>query len=158
MSSLWRLISASELWYASVGQQCKKPLPSSIANELKYLAQREMSSAEEKAIDEISDLIPIAFSNKNSNAPAIWAALWSVISIYRSALQKVASHVVAFKDDFGEVTRRLLDALIVALDDHYRTRKVLEALDIAIQPSFLGWDDVQAAYDQARRERRGFCE
>ncbi|OIW35012.1 hypothetical protein CONLIGDRAFT_639333 [Coniochaeta ligniaria NRRL 30616] len=160
MSSLWRLISASELCYcyALDGQQCKMPLPSSIATELKHFAQREMSSAEEKAIDEISNLIPIAFSNNNSDAPAIWAALWSVISIYRSALQKVASHVVAFKDDFGEVTRRLLDALIVAFCDHYRTRKVLETLDSAFQPSFLGWDDVRAAYDQARQKRHCFYE
>lgn len=165
MSSLWRLISACRLWYDE--GQSRIALPDYIANQLRYYAQLKMSSAEAKAIQEIENLIPIAFTNDNSDIPVVWAALWSLILTYRQVLQMVAGGTVAFKDNFTEVTSRLLDALIVALSAHYRTRRVLEILDKAallsfddkaMEPSFLRYDDVRNAYDQARLERYGFCE
>lgn len=158
MSSVWRLISAEQLCCSyGPGVQYKKQLPHSIAAELKTFAQRKMTSAEEKVIDEICSLIPHAFNKVNSDTPAVWASLWSVILVYRQALQMVGSNAAAFKDGFGDVTRRLLDALIVTLSDHFRTRKILDAVDSPLQPSFLGQEDVMAAFELARRERRILC-
>lgn len=162
MSSLWRLISAGELCWTrrpdTQQQYEKKLLPPTIVAELKTFAQRKMASAEEKAIDEISELIPHAFCKNNTDTPAVWASLWSVILTYRQALQAVGSGAVAVKDGFAEVTRRLLDAAIVTLSNHFRTRRILEAVDSTYQSSFVGHGDVIAAFEQARLERRILCE
>ena len=161
MTSLWRLISAKQL-YCSHGpgvQGYRRTLLPSIAAELKNLAQRKMAEAEEKVIEQISALIPQAFDvgKKNSDSPAVWASLLSVILVYRQALELAGSNGGVFKNNFGDMTRRLLDALILTLADHFRTRKVQEALDNAYQPSFLGRQDVMAAFERARRERCILC-
>lgn len=159
MSSLWRLLSASELYYTPVpGVQPNKQLPLSIVAELKTFARRKMAQAEEKVIDEISHLIPDAFCKENVDAPVVWASLWSVIVAYRQALQMVDANAIAVRDGFVEVTRRLLDALILILSDHFRTRKKSEAVDSISQWSFLAHRDVTAAFEQARLERLILCE
>jgi len=159
MNSLWRLISAEQLC-CSQGpgvQQYRRPISPSIAAELKTFAQRKMVEAEEKVMEQISALIPQAFSKSNSDIPAVWASLWSVMLVYRQALKMVGRNGGIFKPGFGDMTRRLLCALTITLSEHFRTRKVLEALDNADQPSFLGRQDVMAAFERARLERRIFC-
>lgn len=134
-------------------------LPDSIATQLKHFAQRKMASAEEKVIDEMGHIIvPNGFNKKYSDTPAVWACVWSVTLLYRQALQMLASKTAVFKDGFRDVTGKLLDAYVVALHDLFRVRKVHDSLDNIHQLSFLGNHVVTAAYEQARRERRSFCE
>ncbi|KAB5536598.1 hypothetical protein GE09DRAFT_1226657 [Coniochaeta sp. 2T2.1] len=156
VSSLWRLISANELWYTKFGEQPRRPLPVSVTAQLKHFARCQMSSAEEKAINDICDIIPNAFSKMKDpkETPAVWASLWALALVYGQAIQLAAKNPLAFKNGFGEVTGRLLDVLIVALCGHFRTRNVLEALNSVWQPSFLGNEDVMTAFEQARVERR----
>ncbi|KAB5580764.1 hypothetical protein GE09DRAFT_1213203 [Coniochaeta sp. 2T2.1] len=122
----------------------------------KHFARCQMSSAEEKAINDICDIIPNAFSNMKDpkETPAVWASLWALVLVYGQAIQLAAKNPLAFKNGFGEVTGRLLDALIVAMCGHFRTRNVLEALNRVCQPSFLENQDVMTAFEQARLERR----
>src|SRR5689334_22695349 len=90
MNAMWRLMSASELYYntaASAGHQSKtQQLPSSIVTQLRDFAQRRMWSAEEKVMTEIHAIVKTGLSKSLSEAPVVWAALWSVIMLYRQAL------------------------------------------------------------------------
>ena len=140
------------------GEQQRRRLPASVAAELKHFACLKMSSAETMAIHKICDIIPTAFSSDNTETPAVWATLWTISLVYRQAMQMALGNPVAFKNGFREVTGRLFDSLIVALHDHFRTRKVLEALNQMYQPSFQGYQEVIAAYKQAQRESSIFCE
>jgi hypothetical protein len=90
---MWRLLSAPELHVielATCRTGCLRPLA---VTQLKDYARRELHSAEEKVVKEICALVPDAFTaDDDSDCPAVWAALWSVILLYRHALQMAGTN------------------------------------------------------------------
>lgn len=157
MVALWRLVTASDLHCVidEPGQHLRL-LPASIKSQLTHYAQREMFTTEEKVFNETRSLLSPTFRSQES--PAIWAALWSIILLYRQALLMNQQKVMYFNDKFDEVTSKLFDGLVIILSCRFRTRKSLESLDLPIQPAFLGDPTIKMAYDRAQDERSGFCE
>jgi hypothetical protein len=118
---------------------------------------QEMSLAEDKLVDEISALIPNAFNRTKSDAPVVWAALWTVILVYREALLMFGSNARLFKSGFDKVSRHFLEALVVILGAHFRTTEQQKALDNADGLFLVGRQDLCAAYASARSGRQAFC-
>lgn len=187
MSAMWRILNAKVLYCRAETQRGIVAIPESIRVHLQRLAQQIMYSVEQDILKDIDGLIPDTVKNREDRPAIwgiLWMLILiyrqsleqcqrrvvvqggasSCTSIPRAEMfgKRLTSLGVSLEASqygsrFAEVTRLVLDSIIVIYSSHFRTRDIQDTLDSPDEWTFRNNPEVRKAFEAARGAVLSLC-